>query len=381
MRRLWRRFVEMLDGQPTLQTRSAPREKRRRGVRGQSLIELALTTPILFAMIVSLAEIGFVANNYLIIMDLVRESGRRGATLNPTLWDGAAETRNYNRLDCDQDNIRFDILPGAQNRQVARGKTILDAYGYTTRTPDKDFGYFDWTICQALLTMEPLEFEDMTNWGAGGTTEPTRNATHFSKNDVVVSAIAYSKMDYTSIGGFTPSGGSRGSSVPTNNLWITVTGRWPLENRYCFTAGLGGDVRDPFDYKRADFYTAWTDGPPADEHEINGTAGTPLALLTASQGIRGFVFTGNVLNDDGCRGSRFTVQAIEERLNREFSRDLLTGKVRNGGLVLVEFHWQHHPVIFGPIFQGFTGTAVNDPMLYIYGIFPAIGAEPTATPQ
>jgi hypothetical protein len=83
---------------------------------------------------------------------------------------------------------------------------------------------------------------------------------------------------------------------------------------------------------------------------------------------------------DGCIGSRFTVQDIEQRLNTAAGAYDSSKFTPNGGMVIVEMFWQHHPLFLGPIFQGTTGNPENDPVLYIYGIFPTVAAEPTATP-
>ena len=61
MRGRLRRLLAVLDGTPT-------------GTRGQSLVELTLTLPILLVMLMGLTEIGWYANNYLTLLDVVREA-------------------------------------------------------------------------------------------------------------------------------------------------------------------------------------------------------------------------------------------------------------------------------------------------------------------
>jgi hypothetical protein len=87
MRHTLRKIVNVLDGKPT-------------GARGQSLVELAITAPLLVLMILSMVEVGFVANDYLILMDVVRGAARVAVNLDPTAWDDE-QTRNQQRLDCD----------------------------------------------------------------------------------------------------------------------------------------------------------------------------------------------------------------------------------------------------------------------------------------
>jgi hypothetical protein len=94
VKNLIRNIIKVLDSQPG----------RRRGARGQSLVELTLTAPILFIMIISAVEVGFLANNYLILLDAVREGGRFAVTENPLQWatsplsaTGDPETRSWER--------------------------------------------------------------------------------------------------------------------------------------------------------------------------------------------------------------------------------------------------------------------------------------------
>src|SRR2546421_9223344 len=87
MRKTVRKVIRVLDGQPT-------------GMRGQSLVEMAFTFPILILMILSLAEVGFIANNYLVLMYIVRSAGRSAVILDPGTWNDL-DTRNQNRMDCD----------------------------------------------------------------------------------------------------------------------------------------------------------------------------------------------------------------------------------------------------------------------------------------
>ena len=96
MRQALRRVVNVLDGQPS-------------GMKGQSLVEMAFTFPLLILMVLSLVEVGFLANNYLILMDAVRAAGRTAVTLDPLAWtetDTVNESRNQNRMDCDTPEVK-----------------------------------------------------------------------------------------------------------------------------------------------------------------------------------------------------------------------------------------------------------------------------------
>ncbi|MCS6870604.1 MAG: pilus assembly protein [Anaerolineae bacterium] len=386
MRRALRQLINVLDGKPN-------------AAKGQSLVESALTFPILLLMVLGLAELGFAMNYYLTMLDLVREAGRRGANLSPVFWDDN-DTRNYNRLDCDTEPTTFNIISN-QNRRRPRGPS--DAYGYTTG-PEGEFGFFDGIACQIITSMPPMEFEDLRPWEGSGDAPPSNpnRSAEFTKNDIVVSAFSYVTMDFSrpeySIGQI-------GSRVPSNRLYVRITGRYPRDNRYCVTANGSGDERDPFDYKTPDLYLTWRNGRPADLDELG--YGIPTDdprynrarenITTQSQGIRGFVFTGNSIGtanssnaSDYCIGSRFTVQEVEDRLNASLSAQGLERYRPSGGLVLVEMFWQYHPRFFQPIvalfggsgfFAGADGSLENDPVFHVFAFFPAPGAQATATPE
>lgn len=375
MRQRLRRLIDILDGKP-------------RGGKGQSLVEMTLTTPILILMVLSLTEIGFLANYYLTMMDLVREAGRRGSNLNPVIWEDG-DSRNYERLDCDTAEGSFNLRQNdSYDRPSPRGPQA-SRYGYQDGKEGQP-GFFDGVVCQIVTTMAPMRIE---------LTEPPTNPdepTLYKKNEIVVSAVAFVTMNYSNsyLGNLKPPGGARGTGWSTlgyplqgpDYRWVTVTGRYPRANRMCFKADTGapggqaGDIRDPFDFKRPEFYSFWNSGSGiVDEGEDS----TIRSVADAnSQLVRGFIFTGyyEMPNQD-CLGSDFTVQEIERRLNQNYSNKELTVYTRNGGLVLVEMHWQYHPIFFGPLFQSFSGNPANDPVLYVYGFFPVVAAEPTSTPD
>jgi hypothetical protein len=396
MRKTLRQLIDVLDGKP-------------RAAKGQSIVESALTFPILILMVLGLMELGFAMNYYLTMLDLVREAGRRGANLSPIFWD-ENDTRNYNRLDCDtyspSDGISHLYNLGDnlnQNRRVPRGPEA-SRYGYRTG-PEGPYGFFDGIVCQIILSMYPMEFEDPRPWSEDGQTPPIPDrSAEFTRNDIVVSAFSYTMMDFTQPFKGSVAGAAVGPTVPSNRLYVRITGRYPRENRYCRTADGAGDERDPFDYKTPDLYTAWTRGRPADIDELGYGIGMSDPryddprenIVTASQGIRGFVFTGNAIGtfnnsdpSDYCLGSRFTVQDVEARLNATLSTQGLEYYRPNGGLVLVEMFWQYHPRFFQPLavlfgggfFAGADGTLANDPVFHVFGFFPAPGAQATATPE
>jgi hypothetical protein len=419
MRHTLRKIVNVLDGQPT-------------GARGQSLVELAITAPLLILMILSMVEVGFVANDYLILMDVVRGAARVAVNLDPTAWSDA-DTRNQQRLDCDgiyknpdpADPIvdkRFLLKSIGETeddrREIPRARGLPDfgpnedLWGYGIGQEQASYGFFDNIVCQVTKSMSPLVFNDYSrtspNIEEGDPPNPD------ARDDIVVSAISYTKVDYTKpLQPYFSPGLNYGSDPGSrDNTWVTVTGRWPLANRYCAKEIGGivyGDMRDPFDWERRDYNLAWSNGHQGNDpnewvpkywyydsslmamkERITSSTGTTGILsvyddVTGShpednQRIRGFIFTGTQKSTgpDECYGSRFTVQDIENRLNLD---PAWNPKTPNSGLVLVEVFWQYHPLVLGPIFEGFTGSKVNDPILWVWGFFPVPAVESTATPR
>lgn len=72
MRMLLLKIVRLLDGTPAVYGKRQS---------GQSVVELALITPILIILLAGLIEIGWFANNYLTLLDVTRAGARRGAVL------------------------------------------------------------------------------------------------------------------------------------------------------------------------------------------------------------------------------------------------------------------------------------------------------------
>jgi hypothetical protein len=76
------------------------RGNRRGGAKAQSLVEFAITLPILILLFTGMIEFGFMLNTYLSVQDAVRSTARRFSTINPydasenidpDFYSGAAE--------------------------------------------------------------------------------------------------------------------------------------------------------------------------------------------------------------------------------------------------------------------------------------------------
>lgn len=69
----------------------------RKNERGQSLVEMAIITPLLLMMLLGIFEVGYVLRNYLVIANVTRETARFATKPNNlTITD--SETTGYNKI-------------------------------------------------------------------------------------------------------------------------------------------------------------------------------------------------------------------------------------------------------------------------------------------
>ncbi|MBN2305311.1 MAG: pilus assembly protein [Anaerolineae bacterium] len=314
MRATLRRMLAILDGTPT-------------GARGQSLVELTLTLPILMVMLMGLTEIGWYANNFLTLLDVVREAGRFGATKDPTEWSDGQEL-NYSRMDCEEDSSRFDKL--AENNPTWPGPDLsayptLLSYQYADYG-ERPGGFYDAVACTVIRNMAPLEFDDQTD-------------------DVIVSVFSFFVIN-------------RG----TTSAEVRIFGRYPARTNECEI----DDVYDPFDWNHN------SSGSDIDEDAAYFDSG--------SDNVRGYVFRGNISHDYGasvpCLGSTFSTADVETMLNFDGNSDQerKLEQAANYGLVLVEVYWEHHQLLGLPWFN--FGPLEDAMLIHVWAFFPVSAAEP-----
>jgi hypothetical protein len=314
MRATLRRLLAILDGTPT-------------GTRGQSLVELTLTLPILMVMLMGLTEIGWYANNYLTMLDVVREAGRFGATKDPTLWADGQEL-NYSRMDCEKLSTVFDKKP-FENNTTWPGP---DLSGYPTNGTERygdrgerEVGFYDGVACTVIGNMAPLEFDD-------------------NVDDIAISVFSYA-VDHS-------------TTPPT----VRVVGRFPARANEC----EGDDVYDPFDWNH--------NGSGADPDEDSAR------FDVGADNVRGYVFRGNHAMDyagtAACLGSTYSTDDVERMLNLEGKpdREAQLEEVTNFGLVLVEVFWSHHQLLGLPWFN--FGPLEEAMVIHVWTFFPVSAAEP-----
>lgn len=313
MRAKFRTFLAILDGKPT-------------GARGQSLVELTITLPVLLVMLMGLAEIGWFANSYLTLLDVVREAGRFAATGDPLLWPDGDE-RNYSAMDCEEipgyyndhdPTIDYTTWPGPD----------LSAWGYGDRG-ELERGYYDGIACGVLINMQPLRFNHQTD-------------------DIVISIFQFVVLNQG-----------------TSSAEVRITGRLPARANEC----ENDDSRDPFDWYPID-------GTP------NGTYEQEYARFwdAGVENVRGYVFRGNHRNDYGgsrqCLGSPFSLDDVERMLNFDGDADRIRkmSQATSYGLVLVEIFWEHTQLLGMPWFR--LGPLDETSTIHVWTFFPVSAAEP-----
>jgi hypothetical protein len=296
------------------------------------MVELAITLPIFLIMLVGMMEIGWFANNYLILNEVIRAGGRYGSIRDPLEWQDGNE-KNKHFLDCDvtQPPGSWD---GTSTYNILPPGTFVSSLdmpgGFFTGPESAALGYYDGVACAVIQNMSPLEFNN-------------------DEDDIVISVFSYVLMNSANCGGGGPC--------------VRVVGRYPPAQNECST-----DAFDPFDINRngaldaneeAAFFDAGTDG-----------------------NYRGYTFRANQVPqaDNNCIGSDFSVSQIEDRLRKTLVNEDQTlnaqltelQEVPNYGMVLVEMKWDSEQLLGLPFF-----TWIGNPIeIRIWGMFPVSAAEP-----
>jgi hypothetical protein len=153
MKKLIRRTLRVLDG--------TPKFKDGKPQRGQSVVELALVTPLLIILLVGLTEIGWFARNYLTLMEVSRVGARRGATLqeefSPLQWQEVASLPNPGeQFDPDWGLLSDDDKDYRENyrRNVRTCPPPPSAEGQPSQ-----IGFYNLILCQMLQSLDPLTLD------------------------------------------------------------------------------------------------------------------------------------------------------------------------------------------------------------------------------
>ncbi|MEP6984720.1 MAG: TadE family protein, partial [Chloroflexota bacterium] len=220
-----KKIFQILDGTPAVYGQHS---------RGQSLVELALVTPLLIVLLMGLAEIGWFANNYLILLETTRVGARYGAvqvdTKAPAAWPLAAS-----------------LIPLLQPDAVSA------TYAQSFRRcpiPGSDYErFFNTIVCPMIQSaMNPLPFRsDFTGDATTALTPDGGNGV----DDIVVSTFALKSINPLDpdIPAAMRSTLQLVQGRDATQQQVIVVGRYPENANEC-TADTAADkdTRDPFDY-------------------------------------------------------------------------------------------------------------------------------------
>ncbi len=303
-----RKIVRLLDGQ---------------GKRGQSLVEMTLTFPIFALLLFGMIEIGWFANNYLTLLDITREAGRYGATIDPINdWDypSSAIPDSVDNFDKGDEHM----LMGGANASCM--DNIL--YGGTM-----EIRYYVNVACRAYMNMPPLVFK-------------------FNEDQIVVSVISY-KPDI-------------------GDKEVDILARYPNDLNEC---GLEPDPNNPAD--ESDGVSGTNDNEPfigyawpysKQNHEIGYNPGCYGSEFNVNKWADGSVADPNLLGT-------LREWSIWHRMNDHLSDQELE-LMSPGAMVTVEIFWQHYQLLGLPFFS----VLANPTQIHVWTIMPNSAAEPTPTP-
>ncbi|MBI5669049.1 MAG: pilus assembly protein [Chloroflexi bacterium] len=384
MQKYLKKILHILDGTPA--------EYGLRS-RGQSVAELALVTPILIVLIMGLVEIGWFANNYLILLEATRTGARFGTVqtgLNsPLSWNNDASlVPNQIKKDF------FPLDPATENLRIGV-RTCSEV------TRDQRFqGFYSLLNCVVQQSMNPLTMhihdED---------SDPQY------PDDIVISVFALQLVDprepfWNRNNQHQPAKTNKQllAQVPgidSEMPRVVVVGRYPTNANECTvdaddpTKGRAWEDRDPFDYIQNGVrdYVLIDPGLAPDPNiednriylELFGA--DPYSATDASkfERQRGFVYVGQhhiagaTEPNANCIGSEWTIAEVEELINLPtYGLDDATerSKLASMGLVLVELYWQHDLLLKNPVFNPVFTILGPNTTIAVWSAFPVPAVEP-----
>lgn len=375
MRKVIRKLIEILDSTP-----SEYQPKARASAHGQSVVELALITPILIVLLMGLAEIGWFANNYLTLLDVTRAGARRATTLqdalSPREWQNRASYMPPQALDPE---FQMPYVDEAGNPLT--GPDLAEAQNLRIRY--RDFGgtsgcrtqraFYNEVICTMTASLEPLTL-----------------STDNEIDDIIVSGFAIENVDASRFATWLgPNRPFPGQNIPQ----LVVAGRWPTNANECDVQEIplgsgtlvvqGRDPRDPFDIDESNNRTIWdgvaTANGVTDFTEIEGFDARGGNASVAEKQV-GYVWLGqHVIPGTRCIGSEWTIADVERLVNLpnyNLSSDDERRLLPSQGLVLVEMYWQHELLLKFPLFNPVYSLLGDRTILYVWSAFPLPSTEP-----
>ncbi|MBE2267141.1 MAG: pilus assembly protein [Anaerolinea sp.] len=387
MLKLVKKIVQILDDTPAVY---GERQK------GQSVVELALITPILIVLLSGLIEIGWFANNYLTLLDVSRAGARRGTVLqdtqSPLFWDntGSIVPQFYFNSFADGDVFKTDFnLNGLTGESDAtrvavrfhpdHNPTACSGIGGATRQ------FYSEISCVVTDSLDPLYWTPENG-----------------QDDLVISGFGLENVDGSRESSWLGTLGTNPRPIAADVPQLVVAARYPTNANECdvaydsetgTTSITAQEARDPFDinYSRSrDIDDANTTVDGVDDFtEIDG--GDYLAALPGTLGAAekqvGFVLFGNHrIAGTGCVGSEWTMNQVEAVVNLSAAYDM-TGTdaetiiarrmIPGQGIILVEIFWQHRLLLNLPVLAPvYTALGSDRTTISVWAAFPLPAAEP-----
>jgi hypothetical protein len=242
MRKIIKRILEILDGTPAVYGKKE---------KGQSLVEMTTVTPLIIILIVGIVEIGWFANNYLILLEVTRVGARRGALLTgdfrPDRWDNRGSIA-WDRMDLDPNQPNY--TPEEENAVVQFRQNVRNCD--LVRQDVRFQGFYSLVACQMIQSLDPIRLRVQVDDEEDKT------------DDIIISVFAIKNIYNAPIaeGGDYDFQDNYNPQVPIDEyepgFIPVVVGRWPTNANECTVwrslnnpnqIYVGSNFeRDPFDY-------------------------------------------------------------------------------------------------------------------------------------
>jgi hypothetical protein len=398
MRKLLRKILEILDGTPAVYG-------KQKGWSGQSVVELSLVTPILIVLLMGLAEIGWFANNFLILLEVTRVGARYGTTqtgeTSPLAWNNDASRSPYTSF-----NDTVALIGGRSKFDYRDCSVIRDPNNREVQ------GFYNSIACVMRQQMDPLVLR------------PDNDV-----DDIVISAFSLQAVNPStlpatrfyqfpsgSVASQTPRNQINSSLDPVmgNNNQVIVVGRYPSNANECTVAANGNDVvweRDPFDYfqdSNQNYQLVNTALPDSEDNrnfvELEGYDAPSYRPYVETDPAkpqpnpvrerqRGWVFFSQhgitntidpVSGAKNCFGSEWTIEEVQDLFNVSnfiigtdpVKRPQEQARIPSQGMVMVEMFWQHELLLKNPVFNPVWTILGDNTSVSVWAAFPLPATEP-----
>ncbi len=386
MHKLLIKIVQILDGTPAVYGKRQA---------GQSVVELALITPILIILLAGLVEIGWFANNYLNLMDVTRAGARRGAVLqdqqSPLFWNNVYSYVPNAELPGEY-QMTNSVANGTDlQRYLYRGGVPFSAFSHQSleaNVCNPDYrSFYGEIICVMSQSMQPMVLN------------PSNGV-----DDIIISGFSLQLVDGSvPIPLGEPQWLPAGHTVPGNVPQMVVAGRYPSNANECDVLDVSGtpiaasrpgdENRDPFDLNGdgvvqvappsgSDHFTELT-GYDAPIDSNPSDAGYDANWEQDSEKQVGFSLFGNhKIDGTFCVGSDWTLTRVEELMNLpnfDLTNNTAKDYLPSQGLLLVEMYWQHEMLlkipILSPVYTA-VGNQDGKMVINVWAAFPLASTEP-----